>query len=91
MERRFYITASVNEAVAKSEAMARAVTEAVQRFNIGDWGKVPAEDKELNNADLKARSGHILGRYDSPEGDLYINMEFHPEEDRAVIMFRYEY
>ena len=91
MQREFYISSILNEAVAKSEAMAQAVTAAAQRFNNRDWGKVPDEDKALNNADLEARSGHVLGRYDSPEGDLYINMEFHPDREIAVIMFRSEY
>ena len=91
MERQFYMTAFLNEQVAKSEDMARAVTEAVQRFNNGDWGKVPEADKEANNADLQARCGHVWARYDSPDEDICINLEFHPDHDIAVVMFRSEY
>ena len=91
IERRFYMTAFLNEKVAQSEAMAQAVTEAVERFNRKDWGKVCQEDKELNNEDLRTRCGHVLARYDSPEGDIYINMDFYKDIDSAVVMFVHEY
>lgn len=91
MERKFYMTAFLNEQVARSEDMAKAVTSAVQRFNSGDWGKVPEADKEANNADLEARCGHVLARYDSPMGDIYINLDFYTDEETAVIMFASEY
>lgn len=91
IERQFYMTAFLNEKVAKSEAMAQAVTEAVTRFNNGDWGKVCQEDKELNNEDLRTRCGRVLARYESPEGDLYISMYFHSDQDTATIMFVDEY
>lgn len=90
---KMFITARLNEAVAKHEGMAKAVTEAAQRFIAGDWGHVPEEDKKANDRDLLARCGHVLGRYKSLDGDLYINMEFGATEDddTAVIMYRDEY
>lgn len=87
------ITTRLNEAVAKHEGIARAVTSAIERFISGDWGDVPEEDKKANDRDLLARCGHVLGRYKSLDGDLYINMEFGDTEDddTAVIMYRDEY
>lgn len=71
---KMFISARLNEAVAKHEGMAKAVTDAAQRFIAGDWG-------------------HVLGRYKSLNGDLYINLEFGETEDddTAVIMYRDEY
>jgi len=91
IERQFYMTAFLNEKVAQSEAMAQAVTEAVARFNKNDWGKICQEDKELNDEDLRTRCGRVLARYDSPEGDLYICMNFYSDMDSAVVMFVHEY
>lgn len=87
------ITAKLNDDVAQHEGIAINVTQAVERFAAGDWGDVPAEDKEANDRDLATRCGHVLGRYKSLNGDLYINMEFaeDPADDTAVIMYRYEY
>lgn len=93
MKTNFVITARLNDRVADSVEMAKAADRAIKAFCRGDWGLVPDEDKAYNNADLKARQGHVLGRYDSPEGDLYINLEFDPEEkqDTACIMFADEW
>lgn len=90
---KFGITATVNEAVAKSEKMSKAVYEAVARFVNFDFGKVPEEDSKRNAEDWLNRDGHILGRYSTPEGDIYINLEFAeiPEEDTAVILYVWEW
>lgn len=90
---RVHITARLNEAVAKYEGMAKAVTKALERFIAGDWGDVPEEDKQANDRDLQNRCGHVLGRYKSLDGDLYINLEFGETEadDVALIMYRDEY
>ncbi len=91
MERNFCMTAFLKEQVARSEDMAKAVTSAVQRFNSGDWGKVPEAEKEANNADLKARYGRVFARYDSPMGEICIKLEFYSDEETAIIMFASEY
>lgn len=91
MEVRYTFTSYLNYRVAESEEMAKAVTEALKRFVACDWGKVNQEDKEANNRDLVNREGHVLARYDSPEGDIYINLEFSEDENIACIMFVDEY
>ena len=88
------ITARLNNDVAEDKETAQAVFEAVRRFNAGDWGKMPDEDKEANNNDLRAREGHVLARYETPNGDIYINLTFAAdpgEEDTALVMYCGEY
>lgn len=49
------------------------------RFFAGDYGEVPQEDAEANNADLSAGEGHILARYKAQgelEDDIYIESMF---------------
>lgn len=62
-----FMTARIGEAM-QDEKTQRAIIEAVQRFNAGDWGKVPDEDKAANDQDMKHRDGHALGRYGTPGG-----------------------
>lgn len=90
---KMYITSRLNEHVAQHEGMAKAVTKAAERFLAHDWGTVPEADKLQNDRDLAARCGHVLGRYKSLNGDLYINLEFGetPADDVALIMYRDEY
>ena len=87
------ITRGLNEAVAENEETAKAVYEAIRRFNAGDWGELVQDDKDANDNDLKHRDGHVLGRYHTPSGDIYCNLEFHDEEstDYACLMFCNEY
>lgn len=45
----------------------------------GDYGTVPPEDVEANNADLEEGYGHILARYKAKyklTEDIYINIHF---------------
>lgn len=89
-----FITRRLNDDVAENEEMAKAVYAALGRFNAGDWGEVPQEDKEANNADLAARDGHVLARYHTPNGDIYINLVFDEpsiNSDAATIMYCEEY
>lgn len=89
-----FITRALNDDVADSEEMAKAVYEAFKKFNKGDWGKVPDEDKEANDEDLRQRDGHVLGRYETPKGDIYINLIFDEpsiKSDCATAMYCSEY
>ena len=86
----FVITAGVNAAIEKNPATLEAVKQAVQQFNNKDWGIVPEEDKEANNADFAANTGRILARYTTPDGDIYIN-SYPGTPEPAVIMFCNEY
>lgn len=89
-----FITRRLNDDVADSEEMAKAVFDALRRFNNLDWGKVPEEDKEANNADLRNRDGHVLARYETPNGDIYLNLVFDEpsiNSDAVTIMYCEEY
>lgn len=86
----FVITAGINAAIEKNPGTLEAIKQAVEQFNNCNWGKVPEEDKEANNADLAANTGRILARYETPEGDIYINA-YPGTDEPAVIMFCYEY
>ena len=87
------ISATVNEAVAKDIEMAKAVEQALLKFHRFDYGLIPAEDAAANNRDLEERAGHVLGRYPSPNGDIYINLLFDDPDigDYAYIMYTWEY
>lgn len=88
------MTRHLNDDIADSEEMAKAVYEAMQRFSNGDWGELCQDDKEANNQDLENRDGHVLARYKTPNGDIYINLEFDEasmDSDVAMIMYCSEY
>lgn len=89
-----FITRQLNEDVAESPEMVLAVRAAVERFNNGDWGDMCQDDIEANNEDLDARIGRVLARYPTPNGDIYINLNFDDpsiESDAALIMYCSEY
>lgn len=85
----FTVTRRINNAIADDIKTAKAVTQAIGRFYSGDWGELSDDDKEANNADFRARDGHVLGRYKTPAGDIYINLEFGrtEKEDHVCAMF----
>ena len=68
----------------------KAVYTAIRRFARHDWGKIPQCDKEANDSDLKAGSGRILARYDSPRGDIYI-ISYPGTEQPPTVLFCREY
>ena len=89
-----YITSAVNNDVEKDANMAIAVNDAVIRFNSHDWGELCEEDKTANDTDLKNRDGHVLGKYPTPKGYIYINLYFNDislNSDVACIMYPSEY
>lgn len=66
----------------------------------GDYGTVPEEDTEANNAELSRGYGHILARYKARHQlneDIYINIVFDRdnlddiEYTNAMIMYCGEY
>ena len=90
---RWLMTSGINAAMKDNKEMQDACFNAIGRFTSGDWGILCQEDKDANDADLANRDGHVLGKYQTPEGDIYINLEFHDDEDTdyACLMFCNEY
>ena len=99
VEYQLFCTRRINDDVAENEEMAKAVYNALQRFNNNDYGEIPQEDIEANNKDLADLDGHILAKYPTPNGYIYINLQFNelinddPEEyaNAAMIMYPDEY
>lgn len=89
----FVITRGLFNAGQQNPATEEAYLDATRRFMAGDWGELCQEDKDANDADLANRDGHVLGKYHTPDGDMYINLEFHDDEDTdyACLMFCNEY
>lgn len=67
----------------------------LSRFYSGNYGAVPPEDVELNNADLRAGEGHVLARYEAKHeltSDIYIESHFSkhhrgPDYNSTVICY----
>ena len=89
----FVITRTLFETGETNHETERAFMEAIKRFKAGDWGELEQDDKDANDNDLKHRDGHVLGKYNTPDGPIYINLEFHDESpvDYACLMFCNEY
>lgn len=89
----FVITRLLFEAGQKDNETEKAYLKAIERFKNGEWGELCQDDIEANNKDLEDRDGHVLGKYKTPAGDIYINLEFHDDEpqDYACLMFCNEY
>ena len=88
------VTRKLNDDIAESEEMAKAITKALERFNAHDWGELDPEDIEANNRDLEERAGHVLAKYPTPKGYIYINLTFNEpsmNSDIAVLMYPSEY
>ena len=71
-----YLTAQIDNDISERHDVAEAVKKALQRFNNCDYGKIGEEDTASNNRDLENETGHVLGRYGTPNGDIYINLIF---------------
>lgn len=92
-------TASISEAAKRDPATHAYIVECLQRFFAGDYGEVPAEDVDANNADLEQGDGHILARYKKAfrlDTDIYIEAHFYYEAlddidyTNIVIMYPFE-
>lgn len=93
-EYQLFIFGTLQHDVSRDEDIKKAVFEAVDRFNRGDWGNLDPEDKEANNDDLRRRDGHVLARYTTPGGDIYINLIFDEpsmKADCATVTYCGEY
>ena len=90
---KWVMTRGIDYAMKDNPKMQDACFNAIGRFTRGDWGELGQDDKDANDSDLQARDGHVLGKYHTPAGDIYINLEFHDElpQDYACLMFCNEY
>ena len=67
----YMLSGSIRHEIENPEAL-EYIENGISKFNNLDYGKVPQEDAEANNADLRAWDGRLLARYDGPRGtDLY--------------------
>ena len=88
------LTGGVNEACARSEAMAKHVLAAMRRHAAGDWGDLCDEDVEANDAALDAKHpSRILSAYDGDEKKGTEKVWVITEWDRSVttVLFPEEY
>lgn len=89
----YVITRGLHQAGQENPEVEKAYIEAVRQFERGEWGLLGPEDIQANDNDLTARDGHVLGKYGTPAGPIYINLEFDDTqpEDTACLMFCSEY
>lgn len=90
MKQKILFTPAVMEMSNDEGEGEKAVYTAIRRFSRGDWGKIPQCDKEANDRDLKAGSGRILARYESPKGDFYI-ISYPGTDQPPTVLFCREY
>lgn len=89
----YVITRALHQAGQENPEVEKAYIDAVKQFEQGQWGLLEPEDIQANDNDLATRNGHVLGKYGTPAGYIYINLEFHEDEpqDYACLMFCSEY
>ena len=89
----YIITRALHQAEAENPEVEKAYIDAVRQFENGEWGLLCQDDIKANDSDLANRSGHVLGKYGTPAGNIYINLEFYDDEpeDCACLMFCNEY
>ena len=76
------------------------IVSCLQAFYSGNYGTIPAEDTDANNAELAAGEGRIVARYKAAEGlqeDIYIIAAFSEsmadsiDANNTMIMYVSEY
>lgn len=91
-------TAGIAEA-AKDQRTMWYIMDYLQSYFTGNYGEIPPEDTDANNAELAAGEGRILARYKQAytlTDDIYIQSYFSqstpgPECNNTLIMYRNEY
>ena len=94
MKRETVGTRAVSLAMKEKRKFSLAVSEALMRFHRNDWGDVSDHDKKANDADYKNRDGRVLAKYGTPEGSIYITLDFEVTDsgrDVETVMFCDEY
>ena len=93
------LTTSIYAHMQKYLETRKYISESLTRFYAGDYGAIPPEDVEANNAELEAGRGRILARYEGygeMTNDIYIIAYFDVnDDDRAcnytTILYCHEY
>ncbi|MDD1711224.1 MAG: hypothetical protein LUQ37_10000 [Methanoregulaceae archaeon] len=52
------------------------ILECLTRHFSKDWGDLCPEDKRRNDSDLETGEGHVISRYNTREGDFYVETEW---------------
>lgn len=79
-------TRSIAEAT-RDERTHAYIVKCLQRFFAGDYGTVPQEDTDANNAELAAGEGRIVARYRQAhelQEDIYIIAVFSDEMQGVI-------
>ncbi|MDY6375561.1 MAG: hypothetical protein SPL69_05535 [Succinivibrionaceae bacterium] len=84
--RKLFMTRTVMDCASTNSQFARDVFAGLKKWVCGDWGELGDEDKEANSADIKSGWGHVLGKYDTCEGSIYINQELAGDRSQAVVV-----
>jgi hypothetical protein len=98
-QKKVFQTRGIAEAIKEKPSSYRYVLQCLQRLYNGDYGEIPAEDTDANNAELEAGEGRIVARYKakySLEDDIYIIACFSQEipgidANHVMIMYVTEY
>ena len=84
--RKLFMTRTVMDCASTNSQFARDVFAGLKKWVCGDWGELGDEDKQANSADIKSGWGHVLGKYDTCHGSIYINQDLAGDRSQAVVV-----
>lgn len=82
-------TRGIFDKMQEKEAFAKEIRQAYARYLRCDWGELPEEDKEMNDAAVAKGDERILASYATSEGKVYIITEW--DRSATTILFANEY
>ncbi len=91
------VTYRVNLASDSDTNFRRELWDILNRFRTCDFGLTDGDDELENLASVKSKMGHVLAKYNTTHGDIFVNTDFDvDEEDIAegaltTVMFVEEY
>lgn len=84
-----YMSRGINAAIINADTFAY-IQQCLQAYYSGNYGEIPPEDVELNNADLASGTGHVLARYPQKytlTSDIYIESHFYDAQPLSDLNF----
>ena len=84
-----YQTKGVYEACKSNWGFYKEVISALSKFLVNDWGDTCLSDKTTNNQAVEKRYGHIIAKYITSRGDIYVVTEI--DSTTITILFADEY